>query len=78
MVTEAQMKQAFQVGELAQKLVQTGHNFTKDDDVIVNAMTLSFVVSCLSRGMNLEEMKMLVTEICGQAQRGASIQETAQ
>ena len=72
------MKEAFEVGALAQELVALSRQATEKDIVRLKAITLTFVVTCATRGVSVDDMCDLVREIAEEAKRGATIKETAQ
>lgn len=72
------MKEAFEVGALAQEMVALSHQTTDNDMVRFKAITLAFVAICSTRGVSIDEMCALIREIAEEARRGEMIKETAQ
>ena len=72
------MKEAFEVGALAQDLIALTDQATEKDIVRFKAVTLAFVAICSTRDVSVDDMCDLVREIAEQANRGGMIKETAQ
>lgn len=73
-----QMKEAFEVGALAQELVELTNQATDNDVVRFKAMTLALVAIFSTRGVSVDEMCSLIREITAETKRGAMVKETAQ